>query len=161
LRLAGEPGAYQRWTNPCALQAELRHFVVPTRSAGRWRGFPNRAPQTNPLSTITSAQPSTGSKPVTFLKSPVTFAEIRTNGSWAESGTCYDLCPTRGRSAVHGQLHRPYAWHRCAIVPKGRSHGSIPQRPSWSGARMSCEGNSASRPRTSRPAQRCLHRSSE
>ena len=58
-------------------QKTLRRTATPGPSTDTNFGA-SKPSQTTPISTIFPTQPSTGSKPVTFPKSPVTFAEIRT-----------------------------------------------------------------------------------
>ena len=58
-------------------QKTLRRTATPGPSTDTNFGA-SKPSQTTPISTIFPTQPSIGSKPATFPKSPVTFAEIRT-----------------------------------------------------------------------------------
>ena len=79
----------------------------------------------------------------------------------ARVAPCCDGRPRNGRAPRLGQLHPSSGWHRCAIGPSGRSHGSAPQRPILFSSKTRCDGSSASRPGTSRHVRLCLRRSSD
>ncbi len=91
-----------------------------------------------------------------------TFEFDNASGSWPEWPTCCDGRPRNGCASRLAQLHRSSGWHRCAIGPTGRSHGSVvPQRPRLSSSTKPCDGSSASRPGTSRHVRPCWRRSSD